>query len=302
MYSWKTVDWELCKLPYPFKVCFNGIKVSLLEYDEPEGRYIAFETFTKEGANKSTSKSIYILHLSELDKYKYGRSNEVELHIEEISVSRIHGEVFLINNKVMMRDLRSKFGTQVLSKSSNTLDKIDGSQNIFQIGRTWIMISYQKVQKTSWCFSWLWGKSKNVEEEKEIELEHSEFHFLNNKLIIELENNIENLQKDRDSVFNLDESFYNRLVNINLNKDDNQEPKHTSIFGQGYETIDDDKRDVSKVDNSDNSESNFSSNEDNSKISYSNSISGESSFGIGVRNRRNSLISQEQWIVIKKPM
>lgn len=164
------------------------------------------------------------------------------------------------------------------------------------------MISYQKVQKTSWCFSWLWGKSKNVEEEKEIELEHSEFHFLNNKLIIELENNIENLQKDRDSVFNLDESFYNRLVNINLNKDDNQEPKHTSIFGQGYETIDDDKRDVSKVNDSDNSESNFSSNEDNSKISYSNSISGESSFGIGVKNRRNSLISQEQWIVIKKPM
>ena len=86
MYTWKTVNWEICNTPYPFKICFNNKNVSLLEYEEPNNRYIIFETFMKEGTIKSTSKSIYILHLQELNKYKFGRSNEVEFHVEEIKV------------------------------------------------------------------------------------------------------------------------------------------------------------------------------------------------------------------------
>ena len=180
MYTWKTINCELWKMPYPFKVCFNGIKVSLLEYDEPESKYMAFETFMKEGANKSTSKSIYILHITDIDRYKYGRSNDVELHLEEISVSRTHGEIILINNKVMMKDLRSKFGTQVLSKSSNSLSRIDSTQNIFQIGRTWLMISYHSTQNIKWYLCWLWGKPKDTTDDvKEIEYNQNENHFLN---------------------------------------------------------------------------------------------------------------------------
>ena len=108
-------------------------------------------------------------------------------------------------------------------------------------------------------------------------------------------------KKDRDSVFNLDESFYNRLVHINLNKDDNQEPRHTSIFAQGYETVDEDKREESKDEDSDSSDASQSSQKDHSKDTPVNSISEDSSFGIGVQNRRNSLISQTNIIVMKNP-
>ena len=62
----------------------------------------------KEGVNKSTSKSIEILHLNNQANFKYGRSNEVEYNIEEISVSIIHGELIILNDKVMIKDYKSK--------------------------------------------------------------------------------------------------------------------------------------------------------------------------------------------------
>ena len=123
-------------------------------------------------------------------------------------------------------------------------------------------------------------------------------HSQINKLIAELENNIENLQKDRDSVFNLDESFYNRLININLNNVGNREPRATSAFGQGYETVDDDKREESKEEDSESSENSQLSREDHSGgVSYSE----ESSYGIGTRNKRSSLISHANVLVMKNP-
>ena len=130
----------------------------MLEYDEPKRQFIIFETFMKEGANKSTSKSIYIIHLNNQANFKYGRSNEVEFHIEEISVSRAHGELIILNDKVMIKDYKSKFGTQILNKSTFSLNKTDITQNIFQIGRTWLMISYQSQSKSSWLFGCLWTK------------------------------------------------------------------------------------------------------------------------------------------------
>ena len=108
----------------------------MLEYDEPKRQFIIFETFMKEGANKSTSKSIYIIHINNQANFKYGRSNEVEFHIEEISVSRAHRELIILNDKVMIKDYKSKFGTQILNKSTFSLNKTDITQNIFQIGRT----------------------------------------------------------------------------------------------------------------------------------------------------------------------
>ena len=53
----------------------------------------------KEDANNSTLKSIEILHLNNKAKFKYDRNNEVKFHIEEISVSRAHGELIILNNK-----------------------------------------------------------------------------------------------------------------------------------------------------------------------------------------------------------
>mmetsp|Transcript_28290 Transcript_28290/g.25003 ORF Transcript_28290/g.25003 Transcript_28290/m.25003 type:complete len:167 (+) Transcript_28290:308-808(+) len=148
MYSWKTMHCELCKAPYPFKIAFGRKQVSLLEYEEPNTPFLSFETFLKEGCNKATSKSLYILRLKHMGKYKVGRSHEVEFHIEDISVSRFHGYIQITPDKVFIQDYKSKFGTQILIKRAESLDRDDMYKNMFQVGRTWIMASYQNKKKS----------------------------------------------------------------------------------------------------------------------------------------------------------
>lgn len=153
MYNWKTLHCELCKSPYPFKVSFGGKVESLLEYQIPDEPYMAFETFLKEGSDTATSKSVYILRLKDIGNYRIGRSHEVELHIEDISVSRFHGEIQVTRDKVSMQDYKSKYGTQILIKGEQTLDKKDFTKNMFQVGRAWLMATYVKKAEKKGIFA-----------------------------------------------------------------------------------------------------------------------------------------------------
>lgn len=318
MYTWKTMNCELCSAPYPFKICFNEQHVSLLDYDEPEGRYLAFETFLKEGCEKSTSKSIYILRLTGLDKYKVGRSHDVEFHIEDISVSRIHAELQLLaNNKIIIKDVKSKFGTQILSKTAKPMDKHDMTNNMYQIGRTWFMAAYESQVVKSGFLCCLCGKPNNTavpDSKRPKEAEDESHCFLDRHLVTKLENDIENLQKDRDSVFYLDDNFYNKLVHLYIKHDDEEsrERKYTSALGAGNETIDDYRRDESKERES-YSSSNYVSGEEPSSsgedeesgVSYSQDSQAnreESSIGIGSENKHSNLISKGASIKVKKPL
>lgn len=119
--------------------------MSLLEHNEPDEPFLIFETFLKEGSDKATSKSLYILRLKHHGNFRIGRSHDVEFHIEDISVSRFHGELQITKDKVFMQDYKSKYGTQILIKGAQILDKKDQTKNMFQVGRTWFMASY--IQK-----------------------------------------------------------------------------------------------------------------------------------------------------------
>jgi len=285
MYTWRAMSWELCSALYPFKIGFNGKRVSLLDFDVPKTKHLVFETFLKEGCEKATSKSIYILRINGIDRYRMGRSHDVEFHIEDISVSRFHGEVEITpTNKILIKDVKSKFGTQILSKGAQPIHKQEMTNNMFQIGRTWLMINYDTGSDRSGLFSWFCGKPKNTFDPQlklTKEIQEEQQYFLNEQMESQLENDIENLQKDRDSVFYLDDNFYNKLVDLYINK----EPlnRETSVFGPANETIDDYRREEGKRnDNSSNEstpDSNSSSPDENDEESngnqrenYSNSI------------------------------
>jgi hypothetical protein len=122
--------------------------VSLLDFEEPDVPFLTFETFLKEGCNKVTQKSVYILRLNQNDRFKIGRSHEVEFHIEDISVSRFHAEIIIHENKIFVQDYKSKFGTQILVKVAQPLDRTDMMKNMFQVGRTWLMASYGSKQNS----------------------------------------------------------------------------------------------------------------------------------------------------------
>lgn len=128
--------------------------MSLLDFDVPKTKHLVFETFLKEGCEKATSKSIYILRINGIDRYRMGRSHDVEFHIEDISVSRFHGEVEITpTNKILIKDVKSKFGTQILSKGAQPIHKQEMTNNMFQIGRTWLMINYDTGSDRSGLFS-----------------------------------------------------------------------------------------------------------------------------------------------------
>lgn len=247
MYNWKTLHCELCQSPYPFKVSYDGKVESLLEYDIPNEPYLAFETFLKEGSDKATSKSVYILNLKDIGTYRIGRSHEVEFHVEDISVSRIHGELQVTKDKLYMQDYKSKYGTQILIKGEQSLDKVDCTKNMFQVGRAWLMATY--VKKSSGLFSCCF-KKKQREASPEIEgprsgqkqdkaIQETNQNMLDSNLYSKLEHDIENLQKDRDSVFHLDDEFYNKLVHLYHNQDAEDKPRRTTEVYENRETIDD---------------------------------------------------------------
>lgn len=63
-----------------------------------------------------------------------GRGHETDVRINDISVSRTHASITLSNNKIFIKDLKSKFGTLVLLQEDV---EISEKPLCLQIGRTY---------------------------------------------------------------------------------------------------------------------------------------------------------------------
>ena len=75
------------------------------------------------------------MSLHENDKITIGRANESDLIINDISVSRTHSCIILKNKKILLKDLKSKFGTLILIQ--NQIDISQDKKLSLQIGRTY---------------------------------------------------------------------------------------------------------------------------------------------------------------------
>lgn len=128
--------------------------------------------------------------------------------------------------------------------------------------------------------------------------------MLDSNIYTKLEHDIENLQKDRDSVFHLDDEFYDKLVHIYDKNDQKQKPRRTTEVYENKETIDDVRLAESKEeDSSSESASRSEDSEENNSQSHSQSnsqsqaqksmdmISEPSEDGIGVNNRLSGILS-----------
>lgn len=67
-----------------------------------------------------------------------GRGHEADVRINDISVSRMHGTITLEeNNKILLRDLGSKFGTLALIQGNYTCSN---KKVCLQIGRSYMEV------------------------------------------------------------------------------------------------------------------------------------------------------------------
>jgi pSer/pThr/pTyr-binding forkhead associated (FHA) protein len=102
------------------------------------------ETFTKE---KMENKYIYIINMNEKTTLRLGRSNESDVRLSDISISRNHACLKVIGDSFYLDDSNSKFGTLV--QTSNKLIVIPNKQLSLQIGRFYYNFT---MRRTFWAF------------------------------------------------------------------------------------------------------------------------------------------------------
>jgi hypothetical protein len=152
-YSIKSFNCEICKTPYPFKFRLNGIEkpFELIDLEKPNNcDYIVLESLNQMKENCNI-KSIHVIQLTG-DELTVGRGHESDVRINDISVSRSHAKLKydLSEGTLLLRDLKSKFGTLILIKKPL---RIKEKKIHLQIGRTYIeaklmaMADFEKLRR-----------------------------------------------------------------------------------------------------------------------------------------------------------
>lgn len=110
-YYWKDLSCELCKTVYPDAVVHSGKLVRIVDYQVPDfGEYVVLEGAARHSKN---SKIIHVLNLGKKDAIKLGRGHESNIRISDISVSRCHAIIKVVDKKFFIEDNQSKFGTLI---------------------------------------------------------------------------------------------------------------------------------------------------------------------------------------------
>ena len=118
-YCAKDLSCELCKTKFPDYINHNGKIYNLAFYKPKFKQYIILESIR---ADKFKTKFIHILSFDHgKNQIALGRSNDCELSIPELSISRFHCFIHKVKNNILIQDNNSKFGTCILIQNPNIL-------------------------------------------------------------------------------------------------------------------------------------------------------------------------------------
>ena len=136
-YSYKPFECELCKEQIPERIKYNNEIISLIEMENLNEPYIIFENIYHNNVNYIGNyfdyQHIFIVHFNEKNRIKIGRSNDADMRLSDISVSRTHAFLHLKNNEFYLEDCKSKFGSLLLIQ--NKIMFIPDKPLSIQIGR-----------------------------------------------------------------------------------------------------------------------------------------------------------------------
>ena len=213
---------EICLEPYPYKFKFqNENKIyDLIDIPKPRNNHIVLESLNQIKDNKYNNKYIHVINLVNEDDIYLGRGIDADIRINDISVSRLHSALkFSFEKKTLLiKDLKSKFGTTVLIRNSVELKK---NENLnLQVGRSFIS-THVMIKET---FGNLDDKELTSEEINENEIKLKEGKKFNDEFFINSLNNIENkflISNNNKFIINL-ENEMNPFINTNeLNSHNN---------------------------------------------------------------------------------
>lgn len=138
-FLWKSLDCDLCKMPFPDVLQANGQRVELIEIPKPDARFIILEQLRKD---KTCPRGLHLVSLGGNDAINIGRAPDNDMRISDISVSRLHASIKVRNGCFYLEDELGKFGTLVRVRRPIALDAT--CVNSFQVGRTLVQLSIKK--------------------------------------------------------------------------------------------------------------------------------------------------------------
>ena len=162
-YTIKSFNCEICKTPYPFKFKIEGNEkiFDLINIERPNNcDYIILESLNQM-KHDCNVKSIHMIILND-DDIIIGRGHFCDIRINDISVSRNHAclKYDFDSGKLLIKDLKSKFGTLILIKKPL---EIKEKKICLQIGRTYIEASLMDFKEYERLKSEKKGKLRNIE-------------------------------------------------------------------------------------------------------------------------------------------
>ena len=183
-----TINCEICKEKFP-ELVYDINKNKSYQIYNPEyyinssinntyHNYVVFESF--ELINQK--KIIYIINLDKKNKITMGRSQSSDVKINDLTVSRVHSLLLRTkDNKIMIKDLGSKFGTLILLQSKKVL--INEKILPIQIGKIFVKI-HMEYNKLNYmlnnlfnCILYCFRCNKKKEEKKK---ENQKVSYTNN--------------------------------------------------------------------------------------------------------------------------
>lgn len=132
-YKWKSLSCDVCNDKFLPSISYNGTDIEIAKINKPESSYMILEEIQGD-------ESCYALHVIDTDKIpiNIGRSRYCELKINDMSVSKIHATIELVNGKFYIRDNYSKFGTLIFLDKPIAIKK--NKQRFVQVNNTFISL------------------------------------------------------------------------------------------------------------------------------------------------------------------
>ena len=110
VFTFKTLECEICKMVFPEKISIKGSIFSIIDFEKPDKDYIILDGLIKETPEE---KSIFIVHFKNKKEIKIGRATDANIRLSDISVSRAHAIISQYNDSFYLHDTNSKFGTLI---------------------------------------------------------------------------------------------------------------------------------------------------------------------------------------------
>ena len=145
-YSWENLRCEICTAEFPQSFIFHKKVYPLITIEKPSYPFIIFEEKSINKDKNVNGKSLFLIVPDDNNPIKIGRGPMTDMHVEDISVSRLHSFLIFENNKFKIFDNSSKFGTLIKLRNSFSITK---SKQAIQIGRSVITMSFKNSQRNN---------------------------------------------------------------------------------------------------------------------------------------------------------